>query len=839
MHKNRNRNALRRISKGLMKANRMRNLFAVFAIILTTFMISTIFSLGISYAENFQTMLLRTDGTTASIFLPGGTAEQKHDLEKADAVEEIGEEISIGLYTAPEANLADVSLLYKDETNFKEQYTPAISDIHGSYPEEADEIMMSEDALNTFGIDEPEEGMDVSFTFDTAEGQTAGTFRLCGWFQAYSPGSSAVALVSKEYCRQQGYGISDGMLTITADRDTRGEDLKQYTSLQEGQEFVDRYLTSENSVSDRVKIVAMFTMIALFIVLSGYLLIYNIFYISITKDIRIYGLLKTIGTSPGQLKKIVRRQGLILGAVGIPCGLLLSVLTSFIIVPRILTVFVQDAKEIADFGKVSFSPLIFLFALAFSAFTIWISCRKPARIAGRVSPVEAVKYTGLREGGKKKIRRSSSGGKLHRMAFRNIFRDKKRAGIVFLSLFMGSVTLLSVSSFFGSLDVENYADRYLSDDFSYSVSKQVFSEEQTAGFPQEFLDEVAETEGIERLSSISDVWLQVGFDEDVLAPVLRSSDPEAWEDAEGRQAILKTMETLAQNGEYGCWVYAVDDDYIEEYNKEHEEKVDPDDFREGRAVIILKYMTPAEELVGGEITLISGESGKSVSAEIAACCTASDFGYSNAMMGGAPEGFIVSSALMEQLEQSAPVTSLSIDCREGEEERLQQILTDLNERFLETGTYDFVSRTDQMAEFEDTMKTLQLFGNGISLLLLFIGVLNFINVMITGMITRKNEFAVLESIGMTRGQIRRMVTLEGLFYAVVSTGLILTAGNIVLFIMSTLVPSIADYAKFIYPAVPLLTLLILIFAVCTVVPAAIYRSISRETVTERLHTFEN
>lgn len=119
MHKNRNRNALRRISKGLMKANRMRNLFAVFAIILTTFMISTIFSLGISYAENFQTMLLRTDGTTASIFLPGGTAEQKHDLEKADAVEEIGEEISIGLYTAPEANLADVSLLYKDETNLK------------------------------------------------------------------------------------------------------------------------------------------------------------------------------------------------------------------------------------------------------------------------------------------------------------------------------------------------------------------------------------------------------------------------------------------------------------------------------------------------------------------------------------------------------------------------------------------------------------------------------------------------------------------------------------------------------------------------------------------------
>ena len=53
MHKNRNQNALTRISAGLLKYNRTRNLFAVLAIILTTFMIATVFSLGISYADNF------------------------------------------------------------------------------------------------------------------------------------------------------------------------------------------------------------------------------------------------------------------------------------------------------------------------------------------------------------------------------------------------------------------------------------------------------------------------------------------------------------------------------------------------------------------------------------------------------------------------------------------------------------------------------------------------------------------------------------------------------------------------------------------------------------------
>ena len=49
MHANRNKKAVKRVEKGMMKANRIRNLFAVFAIVLTTFMITTVFSLGINY----------------------------------------------------------------------------------------------------------------------------------------------------------------------------------------------------------------------------------------------------------------------------------------------------------------------------------------------------------------------------------------------------------------------------------------------------------------------------------------------------------------------------------------------------------------------------------------------------------------------------------------------------------------------------------------------------------------------------------------------------------------------------------------------------------------------
>ena len=843
MHKNRNQNALTRISAGLLKYNRTRNLFAVLAIILTTFMIATVFSLGISYADNFRTMMIRSDGTTASVYLPQGTPEQKHDLSKIKGVREIGEEISVGTYhvSPSEANKSDIPLMYKDKINFEKQYTPAISDIEGSYPEKADEIMVSEAALKTLGIKNPKRGMTLPLTFDTSGGQKTEEFRLSGWFKAYVPDSSSVILVSEKYCKENGYNYADGRLTITADKDLTGDDLSQCVSLTQDQEFVDRHLYSDNNMEDTVKIIALVSMLCLFIVFSGYLLIYNVFYISITKDIRIYGLLKTIGTSPKQLKHLVAQQGLLLGAIGIPCGLLLSLLTSFVIIPKILPVIMMESGS----DSVSVSPLIYIFAFIFSAFTIWISCRKPAKLASNVSPVEAVKYTGLKSV-KKKTRRSSSGGKIHKMAFRNIFRDKKRAFIVFLSLFMGSVTLLSVSGFFGSLSADNYADRYLPNDFSYSRNTQLYHEKQDPGYSEDFVKRVRSIDGIEKLDIISEAWMGIEFDADVLKPLLSSSylGEEDKDDPSALENIASTMKQLEEDEEYGCRVYTVDKSFLERYNKEHEgkagEEIDIDAFMRGETAIILKHMTAAEEMVGREITLQNYNSKKSCPVKIAVFMPISDFGcYPEFMMGGAPEGLIISSSVLDQLDGTSRIVNLRINCDEKDESRIKQELSNINKEYLEDGTYVFTARTDAISDFLQTMRTLQTTGSCISFLLLLIGVLNFINVMVTGIISRKNEFAVLESIGMTKGQIRKMISFEGLFYAATVGVLVLTLGNAILMIISQLVPSIADYAKFTYPAVQLILLLLLVFIICVSIPPVIYRVISKETVTERLHGFDN
>lgn len=115
-----------------------------------------------------------------------------------------------------------------------------------------------------------------------------------------------------------------------------------------------------------------------------------------------------------------------------------------------------------------FNPVIYILAAIFSLTTVLISCNRSAKIASKISPTEALKYTGIQTKSKKKNRKSTKGGKLYKMAFHNVFRDKKRATIVFVSLFFGVITFLSVITFVQSINVKNYIKHYVPSDFEIS-----------------------------------------------------------------------------------------------------------------------------------------------------------------------------------------------------------------------------------------------------------------------------------------------------------------------------------------------------------------------------------
>ena len=69
---------------------------------------------------------------------------------------------------------------------------------------------------------------------------------------------------------------------------------------------------------------------------------------------------------------------------------------------------------------------------------------------------------------------------------------------------------------------------------------------------------------------------------------------------------------------------------------------------------------------------------------------------------------------------------------------------------------------DASENFTQSKIMMNVVGGGIAIIFIFIGLLNFINVMITNVSTRLRELAIMESIGMTKKQIKKMLTYEGL-----------------------------------------------------------------------------
>ncbi|MDE7248565.1 MAG: ABC transporter permease, partial [Lachnospiraceae bacterium] len=223
----------------------------------------------------------------------------------------------------------------------------------------------------------------------------------------------------------------------------------------------------------------------LLVIFTGYLIIYNIFQISVIRDIRFYGLLKTIGTTGKQIGSIIRYQALLLSCIGIPIGLVLGYLAGRGLIPVIM----EYSYYASNNYQVSMKPLVFIGSTLFALVTVGLSTAKPGRIASRVSPVEAVRYTDndhtsvkSRRAGKRgmtsncaehqnakskqrKPRKSEYGTKITGMAAANMGRNRKRTILVILSMTLSLVLFNTIYTFSLGFDMDKYLGKFVDTDF--------------------------------------------------------------------------------------------------------------------------------------------------------------------------------------------------------------------------------------------------------------------------------------------------------------------------------------------------------------------------------------
>lgn len=89
------------------------------------------------------------------------------------------------------------------------------------------------------------------------------------------------------------------------------------------------------------------------------------------------------------------------------------------------------------------------------------------KMAAKVSPVEAIKYTDAMQ--TKKKQRSTRGAKLHQMAFANLGRNKKKTVLVVLSLALSVTLFNALCAFVGGFSMEKYVSSMTCADFIVST----------------------------------------------------------------------------------------------------------------------------------------------------------------------------------------------------------------------------------------------------------------------------------------------------------------------------------------------------------------------------------
>ena len=391
LNKNNNRRLLFRLAKNNLLSKKLSAFFSALSILLAVLLVSTLslYLMGYHFAE--QQILEKMQ----HVIYMDVTAEQ---------VEELGND-----------ERAQLSIPYKfSETDFqagdaKYHYTffgshdAAIETYQlaeGAAPEKYNEIVVDRafvEALDKAADPDSAAALEnggrigSSVTLDTGNGMEE--FVITGLTEKAFPSSSYSVYVSREFAEKSDLMKQIPYEALVRLRDTDGMPYTEFTTLI--YQLAADHGISRPDVNPNGKFgeslqkgnsglyVVFFVAVLLFF--AGGLVIYSIFYFSVMSRVRQIGQFQTIGMTPVQVRKMIRREGWLLSAVSIPTGLLLGGIIAYILLP--------SGWNWKNYG------IICLLAAAAASFIVQFSIRRPASFAAKITPVDAAKSTGNDEAG--------------------------------------------------------------------------------------------------------------------------------------------------------------------------------------------------------------------------------------------------------------------------------------------------------------------------------------------------------------------------------------------------------------------------------------------------------
>jgi putative ABC transport system permease protein len=512
------------------------------------------------------------------------------------------------------------------------------------------------------------------------------------------------------------------------------------------------------------------------VLISTIAVIYNSFQISVVERIKQFGLLRAVGTTPRQIRKIVLREATILAIIAIPLGLMCGIIAIYGIDIAFKLIGVDSVMPM----KISIYPMILLVSGAVGLVAIYLSALVPAFFAGRISPLNAI--SGRNSITKEKIKRRKNVviqrifGFEGALAAKNIKRNRKRYRITVFSIVISVVLFVTFKSFMDmSLNISSELNESKNIHFSIISGN--------TNIDTKIEDDIKALKLVDKVYRVYNPYF---FD----MAISESSKVKEIEDM--KNIYKKTTLTGVEKTLIASSIAIYDKNSLEVSKKYLKSgNIDVEKLNNENGVILINknrvfnqtteksYYGPLANIkVGDEIDLqydafSQGESNKEKiefgkgtikKVKVMAILEREPFNYR-----GNSEGLkiITTEEMGEKLINGKDIkaTNLNIVLKDVKNEDAGKIAI---EAAIKSNTsLQVINNIDSNRKDKSSILMVQILLYGFVLVVSLIGSVNIVNTLTTNIILRKKEFATLKSIGLTQKGLKKMIVLEGLLYGIV------------------------------------------------------------------------
>lgn len=491
-------------------------------------------------------------------------------------------------------------------------------------------------------------------------------------------------------------------------------------------------------------------LIGLLILVFSCLVIYSIYYVCVITDVQEIGKLNALGASGKQIKKLLVAESRWLCMAAIPSGLLLGFGIPALLYPFIMNRVNQNSLNAFSVEHYHmFSPWSFVGVTIAVLATVRISLLKPLRMAEKISPIEAIRYQENTTGAGRK--RGSLNINLFQLSLANLWRNKKRTIVTIMTMGLSCVLFMSFAGTMNSMSALDQA-RYAIPEGSFALRldcnwndkeypENNFDALQTRNlFGKDLLDRIRRTDGVTDIKRSGYLL----FDTDSSAPFFENHKKANIAPFDREEAA--DMQKNITAGE-----------------------IDYDAMLADNGVICTTYLDweDMDLSIGEPITLNihDGDRIIPVTVSVSAVIKDSRTGYFN-----------IPRELWDMWDlQYDPTNELYICVEQSAYDEVKDVLQEIR---AENEQFSLYSLDEELQIGRLTVNLVKYPLYAILIMVAVIGCINLVNTMITSIVTRKREFGVLQAIGLSDRQLKKMLSLEGAFFTAGTLLISVTLGNL-------------------------------------------------------------